>query len=108
MAGPEGVSTGRRRHLSPRAAPQAAALDDHGPAGAYYRALIKVFPRALALLILVAVLVAPIEALMSFSSMEAHCTGNGGFRAAHLTLAAVVLVVGIATRRDLADGRVRQ
>jgi hypothetical protein len=55
MAGPEGVSTGRRRHLSPRAVPQAAALDDDGPAGAYYRALIKVFPRAMALLVLVVV-----------------------------------------------------
>ena len=43
------------------------------------------------------VLIAPIEAVMSFSSMEAHCTGNGGFRAAHLAVAVVVLVVGTAT-----------
>ncbi len=45
------------------------------------------------------VLIAPIEAVMSFSSMEKHCTGNGGFRAAHLGLAVVVLVVGASTRR---------
>lgn len=45
------------------------------------------------------VLITPIEAVMSFSSMEAHCTGNGGFRAAHLAVAVVVLVVGAASRR---------
>lgn len=47
--------TGRRRKLIPRAVPQAAALDAHGPADAYYRAFIKVLPRALALLVLVVV-----------------------------------------------------
>ena len=45
------------------------------------------------------VLIAPIEAVMSFSSMEQHCTGNGGFRAAHLAVAVVVLVVSTATWR---------
>lgn len=55
----------------------------------------------------VAVLVAPIEALMSFSSMEAHCTGNGGFRTGHLALAAIVLVVGLVTGRHEAEGRLR-
>lgn len=44
------------------------------------------------------VLIAPIEAVMSFSSMEQHCAGNGAFRAAHLALPVVVLVVGAATR----------
>jgi hypothetical protein len=46
------------------------------------------------------VLVPPIEALMSFSSMEAYCTGNGGFRTAHLAIAAMVLLVGLVTGRD--------
>lgn len=39
----------------------------------------------------------PIEAVFSFSSMEGYCYGNGSERAAHLTIAVVVLVAGAAT-----------
>ena len=39
----------------------------------------------------------PIEAVFSFSSMEGYCYGNGSERAAHLTVALVVLLAGAAT-----------
>ena len=51
----------------------------------------------------VVVMGVPIEAVFSFSSMEGYCYGNGSERAAHLTVAVLVLVAGAAT--GLARGR---
>ena len=42
----------------------------------------------------VVALMVPVEAVFSFSSMEAYCTGNGGWPVWHLALAVAVLAAG--------------